>query len=180
MASIISHAIFAVGIGKLLQPFALPKKYWFWLASSAMLPDADSIGYFLGVPYASMFGHRGITHSMVFALLWAIIVVYFFFKNIKPTSLNGIALIAVFFLATLSHGVLDAFTNGGLGVGFFIPFTPTSYFFRYQPIVFSPISITSFFSQCGLRVIKSEMFYIWIPSILLYAFAAFKPTLRQP
>jgi inner membrane protein len=44
----------------------------------------------------------------------------------------GIALcIAV---ATASHGILDAFTNGGLGVAFFAPFDKTRYFFPVTPM----------------------------------------------
>src|SRR6267378_8050335 len=43
-----------------------------------------------------------------------------------------------FFLATASHGLLDAMTNGGLGVAFFAPFCDTRYFLPWQPIVVSP------------------------------------------
>ena len=40
-------------------------------AMCSVLPDVDAIGYFAGVPYESLFGHRGITHSLPFALLAA-------------------------------------------------------------------------------------------------------------
>jgi len=36
--------------------------------------------------------------------------------------LCSFCLFAYLFLATASHGVLDAMTNGGLGVAFFSPF----------------------------------------------------------
>nr|HRC76832.1 rhodanese-like domain-containing protein [Kouleothrix sp.] len=32
------------------------------------------------------------------------------------------------------HGVLDAMTDGGLGVAFFAPFSATRYFFPFRPI----------------------------------------------
>ena len=32
-----------------------------------MLPDADVFGLLVGIPYDSMFGHRGLTHSLLFA-----------------------------------------------------------------------------------------------------------------
>ena len=32
------------------------------------LPDVDSLGFWAGVPYASLFGHRGFTHSLFFAV----------------------------------------------------------------------------------------------------------------
>ena len=36
------------------------------------------------------------------------------------------------FLSTASHGVLDALTDGGLGVAFFSPFDQTRYFFPFR------------------------------------------------
>jgi inner membrane protein len=49
-----------------------------------------------------------------------------------------------------SHGILDAMTDGGLGVAFFSPFDDTRCFFPFRPIKVSPIGL-SFFS-CGLDV----------------------------
>jgi inner membrane protein len=72
------------------------------------------------------------------------------------------------FLATASHGVLDAMTNGGLGVAFFAPFSDTRYFFPWHPIVVSPISISEFFGPRGLRVIWSELGWIWAPSAVVF------------
>jgi inner membrane protein len=42
--------------------------------SCAMLPDADVLSFGLGVRYESMFGHRGITHSILFALALGILI----------------------------------------------------------------------------------------------------------
>lgn len=35
------------------------------------------------------------------------------------------------FLCLMSHRILDAFTNGGLEIGFFIPFDNARYFFPW-------------------------------------------------
>jgi membrane-bound metal-dependent hydrolase YbcI (DUF457 family) len=70
-----------------------------------------------------------------------------------------------FFLATASHGVLDAFTNGGLGVAFFAPFHNARYFFPVTPIEVSPISVRAFFTARGARVMASELIWIWLPAI---------------
>ena len=54
---------------------------------------------------------------------------------------------AVFFyllLCTASHGLLDAMTDGGLGVAFFSPLDTTRYFFSFRPAVVSPIGIGKF------------------------------------
>jgi len=58
-------------------------------------------------------------------------------------------------------------TNGGLGVAFFSPFDKTRYFFPWQPILVSPISLTRFFSGRGTAVLQSELIWIWIPAGLL-------------
>jgi inner membrane protein len=43
-----------------------------------------------------------------------------------------------FFLLTASHGILDAFTNGGLVIALFSPFSNERYFFPWTPIEVSP------------------------------------------
>jgi inner membrane protein len=63
--------------------------------------------------------------------------------------------------------MLDAMTDGGLGVAFFSPFDNTRYFFPWRPILVSPISLTRFFSEHGLAVLLSELVWIWIPAGLL-------------
>ncbi|MET0592934.1 MAG: metal-dependent hydrolase [Polyangiaceae bacterium] len=64
-----------------------------------------------------------------------------------------------------SHGLLDALTNGGLGVAFFAPFSNERVFFPWRPIAVSPIAVRSFFSHRGLRILANEFFIVWIPSI---------------
>jgi inner membrane protein len=66
MASAFSHAIAALAIAKVSRaakwPGDLPKvDYRFWLIAvfCAVSPDLDAIGFWMGVPYDSMWGHRG-------------------------------------------------------------------------------------------------------------------------
>lgn len=60
------------------------------------------------------------------------------------------------FLATASHGALDALTTGGLGVAFFKPWHLERYFFGFRPIQASSLGIKAFLSGHGLRVLASE------------------------
>ena len=62
-------------------------------------------------------------------------------------------------------------TNGGLGVAFFSPFDNTRYFLPWQPIAVSPLSLTRFFSGRGLKVLQSELLWIWIPAGMIALFA---------
>ncbi|HVR39947.1 MAG TPA: metal-dependent hydrolase, partial [Thermoanaerobaculia bacterium] len=41
---------------------------------ASILPDADVAGFAFGIPYGSMFGHRGFTHSILFALLASLLL----------------------------------------------------------------------------------------------------------
>ena len=72
-----------------------------------------------------------------------------------------------YFLTTISHGLLDALTNGGNGIAFFAPFSAERYFFPWKLIQVSPLGIRNFFSEWGLEVLQSELYFIAIPSLIL-------------
>jgi flavin-binding protein dodecin len=75
------------------------------------------------------------------------------------------------FLAMASHGLLDALTNGGLGIALFAPLENSRYFFPVTPIQVSPIGIRRFFRGGGLAVLASELPWVWLPSLLLAGIA---------
>jgi inner membrane protein len=168
MASAFSHAIAAVALGKVYTGKKMSWRFWGLAVASTVLPDADSIGFRFGIPYDSMFGHRGITHSLTFALAWAFLVVACEFRHIARFSRQWWGLVVFFFVVTTSHGVLDAFTNGGRGVAFFAPFSSARYFFPWHGIAVSPISVKQFFTHWGGEVLRSEAKYIWLPCSLLW------------
>jgi inner membrane protein len=128
---------------------------------ATMLPDADVVGFAFDIPYGSTFGHRGFTHSIVFALLVA--TVGTLLLRVKP---HRPVTFAFLFLCAISHPILDAFTNGGRGIGFFSPFSNHRYFFPWRPIDVSPIGVR-FFSDRGLAVIASELMWVWIPCVVV-------------
>lgn len=167
MASAFSHAIAAVAIGKATFIKRVDWKFWLLGMFCAVVPDADAIGFKLGIPYESMWGHRGITHSFFFAALLAVTVNLLCYKDVKPNTSRWWGLFAFFFLSTASHPILDAMTTGGLGVAFFAPFHNERYFFSYRPIQVSPIGVAKFFSEWGWRVIKSELVWVWLPSLIV-------------
>jgi inner membrane protein len=168
MASVFSHAIAGAAIGTALWRPGVPIRYWIAGALLAAAPDLDSIGFRFGIQYGDMLGHRGLSHSLLFAaILAAVVVALAFPSGAGPVPRSQ--LWVYLFLATASHGVLDALTNGGLGVAFFAPFDNTRYFFSFTPIEVSPISIRAFFTEWGARVLASELLWIWIPSALFAA-----------
>jgi len=135
-------------------------------AICSVVPDADVIGFRLGVGYGDFWGHRGFTHSVLFAAGLAFLAAGFVVA-MSSANINGRMLWLYFFVATASHGLLDALTDGGLGVAFFSPFDTDRYFFPWRPVPVSPISIARFFTERGWAVLKSEIVWIWIPAGIL-------------
>ena len=165
MPSIFSHAIFATVVGRACVSRSLSLHFWALTAACAMLPDVDAIAFVFRIPYRSMLGHRGITHSIAFAVLTGLVVGMI--ASVKTRGqLSRTTLILYFTLVTLSHPLLDAMTNGGLGVAIFAPFSAARYFLPWRPIEVSPIGM-GFFSARGLEVVASEIVWVWLPAILI-------------
>lgn len=179
MASAISHAVAALAIGACFYRPGMPRKVWVLGVACSVLPDFDVVGFRFGIHYEDLLGHRGFTHSIVFAALLAATVVALMFREGLPQP-GRRALFAYFFLATASHGFLDAMTDGGLGVGFFSPFSNARYFLPWQRIHVSPIGLSRFFTARAWTVLRSEIIWIWVPAAVL-ALTAFLagPALRK-
>src|SRR5882762_1320999 len=116
MATIISHSIAALAVGKAVAPPDMPLKFWIATAVCAALPDLYVVSFAFDIPYGDMLGHRGITHSLPFALALALVIVLLFFREAPMFAGPWWLLVIYFFVVTASHAVLDALTNGGLGV----------------------------------------------------------------
>lgn len=167
VATILSHGIAAVALGKVFTVKRMPMRFWLASVACAMLPDIDVIGFGFGIDYGDMLGHRGLTHSLLFALLIGFATVALLFRDQKSLSRSWFTLVIYFFVVTASHGVLDALTNGGLGVAFFAPFSNTRYFFPWRPIEVSPIGLRFFSSSSAWVVLVSEVVWIWIPAVVI-------------
>ena len=167
MPSIIGHTIIAATAA------ALPKRAsrnQFWVLAilcviSSCIPDLDVISFKLGIPYGHVLGHRGFSHSILFGIIWGFLMTMLY-KKLVGVSVS-IWLFIIFSLVTISHGVLDAMTTGGKGIGFFIPFIDDRYFMPWRFIKVSPLSIDRFFSDWGIKVLGSELLYIGIPCAIV-------------
>jgi inner membrane protein len=160
MSSFLTHPAPIIALGVALGLRRIPIRLFMVAAVFSLLPDLDAVSFRFGVSYSSWLGHRGFSHSLFFALLCGV-----FGACIAPwlkasRFLSG----TVIFLAVASHIALDALTNGGLGVAVLWPFSDARYFFPWQPIQVSPLSMKVFLTtQKGLRVIVSELYWVWLP-----------------
>ncbi|MDX2165436.1 MAG: metal-dependent hydrolase [Deltaproteobacteria bacterium] len=164
MASAFTHAVVGAALTPLAPPAQRNGRLAVELAALAALPDLDVLGFGLGIDYAHPLGHRGLTHSLLFAALLAPLVVWLLHRDVRSGSHDWWALVGLCFAATASHGVLDAFTDAGLGIGFFIPFDNRRYFMPWRPLATSPLEPSAFFSHWGLRVMANEIAWVWLPT----------------
>jgi inner membrane protein len=65
----------------------VPKRVWVAGAVCSVLPDFDVVGFRFGIRYADFWGHRGFTHSLIFAALLAGAVAIMAFR--RGTSGRG-------------------------------------------------------------------------------------------
>ncbi len=164
MASAFSHAFVALALGKAPQHSVFPWPVLFLGMTCSVIPDLDVIGFAFGIHYGDLWGHRGMTHSLFFAGLLSAALVAIFYRHRARAAQAGVFVFR--FLCTASHGSLDAMTDGGLGIAFFSPFDTTRYFFPFRPVAVSPIGIGQFFSLDALRILASEITWIWLPSLV--------------
>ena len=170
MASAFAHALAAAALGTAFSRPGWPARVWLLGAGCAVFPDADVFGVAVGIPFGSPLGHRGLSHSVIFAAGLAALVVALGFRGTPGVSRRRLWL--YFFVATASHGLLDALTDGGPGIAFWAPVVDTRYFFPFRPILVSPIGIRAFFSEWGLRVLGNEAIWIGLPSLIFVGLIA--------
>ena len=166
----ITHAFVGLAGAKIFARRKMPLRFWVLAPVCAFLPDLDTLGFRFGIKYGDMLGHRGLTHSLPFALVLSLVVVLLFFREHKPfASRQWWWLWLFFFLVTASQGILDAMTDGGLGVAFFAPFSNERLFLPWRPIVVSPIGVRGFmtYKRHAVRALSSEFLVVWLPMILL-------------
>jgi inner membrane protein len=160
MPTIMTHAVVAWGLGRLLTRFRrLPWQFWLLAVGLAMLPDLDVLAGFFGIPWGSPWAHRGMTHSLTAAFLVSLGVTALAHRG---AGLPFLACWGILGAAMASHGMLDALTDGGPGVAFLAPFDDTRYFFPWRPIRVSPLW-RGFFSSRGLETLASEARWVWLP-----------------
>jgi inner membrane protein len=168
LPTFIGHAVTGIALSSTISNKRQWLKIGFISVFCSIVADADAIGFRLGIPYQHWLGHRGFSHSIIFAAAVAFVVLLFFpEKSLKYRFLY----FCVFFPCGLLHSIFDAMTNGGLGVAFFSPFNNNRYFFSWTPIEVSPLSIKRFLATRGLDVIRSEFFWVIVPSFFFMVMA---------
>lgn len=165
LPTVFTHAIAGAAIALAVAPSGRVRTTVALAVGAAILPDLDAIGYVIGTRHHlhGLFGHRGITHSLLFASAVAI-AAGILVRRTQPVAKETWRVLLAVFAAALSHGMLDALTNGGSGVAFLAPFDNARYFFPVRPISVSPLRASALFTTRGITVMRSEVFWVWLPA----------------
>ncbi len=163
MPTIVTHAAVPLCLGLGLGQKIIPPRLLLAGIAFAMLPDADVLAFKFGVTYGNQFGHRGFTHSLLFAALMptlALPLSRWFKANPLKTWL-------FLFISLLSHSLLDSITTGGKGVGWLWPWSEARFFAPWQVIRVAPFALEKYLTPAGHAVIISELLWVWLPGAIL-------------
>lgn len=175
MATMYTHAVAGLGIAQLYLP---QRRAWLYFTVAAFLAVAPDGDVFSRAVYGAPLGHRGFTHSLLFALWAAFLAASLTFRILRA---NLWALTAVYFAAMASHGLLDAMTRGGADVLFFWP-VASSRFGNWGPI---PVADLGFElpDPRRSRALRSELLWVWLPvavwTAIMVAYRVIKGRRRQ-
>ncbi len=156
MATIYTHAVVGLGLGRLYATRPMPWTYWGLVTVLPILPDLDA---FSMASYGSLFGHRGITHTLLFALALSSLAAVATFRCFR---VSWWSLAILFFAIIASHGLLDAMTRGGENIPFFWPLGGR--YGNWGPLPVSDIAF-DLPDPRSSSAIRMELLWIWLPTI---------------
>jgi inner membrane protein len=154
MATDYTHAVVGLGLAQIYATGPMPWVYWGLAVLLPIMPDLD---VFSTAAYGAPLGHRGITHSLVFALVLGTLAAGATFRR---CHVNGWSLAALFCVIIASHGLLDALTKGGADIPFFWPFAGCYGNWGVLPV--SDIALDLPDPRYS-RAIRGELLWVWLP-----------------
>ncbi|HEV2670659.1 MAG TPA: metal-dependent hydrolase [Gemmatimonadales bacterium] len=153
MPTPLSHATVGFAIAAWAQRPPLSRRLCLVAAACAALPDID----YLGWPVA----HRGITHSIAFALLGALAATIIFFRSSEWRQRRArIALILG--MASLSHGLLDGLSTYSYAIEYFAPFSTQRFRLWWTPLGDPEGRLVGQLVQEALVVLLPAIVLIWL------------------
>ncbi|MED3793616.1 metal-dependent hydrolase [Niallia alba] len=130
----ITHTLFGVGIYQSVNKEKMNKqqKYALLITSigASQIPDIDVISQLWDTTGQYQMWHRGITHSIFLAPLWAL---FFYIINRFVFKIKGIQSYFIALLAVFIHNTSDVFN--AWGTGYLEPFSSVRLTFGTVPIV---------------------------------------------
>jgi len=117
----LTHIALGTCIGEAFLGKKIGKKAMLWGAIAQSLPDIDFVAsLWTGMP-AVLLTHRGFTHSILFAVLAAVLLALLSNRIHRPHNIGLRRWVFFFLIQLFIHIFIDAFNN--YGVGWFEPFS---------------------------------------------------------
>ena len=157
MASPWAHALAGAAVGACYRDPRHRRRVIALAAACAVAPDLDLIGWPLGISPLTLLGHRGLSHSILFATALGVLAA----RALRPpiTARERVTAAVVLVLATVTHSLIDALTTyAPSGPAFWAPFTNQRYRFSWMPLTGSGGLETDF---------GREALYICLPAFVL-------------
>ncbi len=130
------------------EPTEQRKKFWL-LVGCVNIPDIDVVLGFLGDPIFAIHHHRGLTHSLLFAPIFALLPAMIFFKLGKPKNFKALWVYGL--IGILLHIFFDLITP--FGTQLFAPFSTARYSLDWMFII-DPF----FTGVLGLTLLSGKVF----------------------
>ena len=105
MPTILTHPAVPLAVGLGLGAGIIPVRLLIAGVIVSILPDLDVVAFHLGFPYAHDLGHRGATHSLLFAVIIALLgsMAISYFKASISRTFSFLLLAASCFFARLAR-----------------------------------------------------------------------------
>ena len=81
MCSVLTHPVVPVALSVLIPKEILSPTLIIVAAACSVIPDLDVIGFKFGIRYNHMLGHRGLSHSIFFAVALAAMLTFTLFRS---------------------------------------------------------------------------------------------------
>ncbi len=117
----LTHIALGACIGEAFFGKKIGRKAMLWGALAQSLPDIDFVAAFWMKPADALLAHRGFTHSILFAILGALLLSLIAERWHRPHNISLKKCYLFFALQLFIHIFIDAFNN--YGVGWFEPFS---------------------------------------------------------
>lgn len=169
----IGHIAVGMAAGRTAEPGGrLSWRWMLWFVALSCAADLDFAFVALGAPYNSLWGHRGVSHSLVAALLAGVATAWVARRWRRGAVGAGVA----GFLVYASHIVFDCLNVGSLGVPWFWPLTSVYYTLPWHPIP-AVESARDFLTPAGIPVLAAEALLFapfWLYGLLAPRFAGMR------
>ncbi|MBC7587647.1 MAG: metal-dependent hydrolase [Chitinophagaceae bacterium] len=121
----ITHIVLGACIGEIYVGKRIGKRALLLGAVAQSIPDIDFIASFFMGPTENLLAHRGITHSLLFALIMVPLLTYFADRWRRPHTIQYNTWLYFFGTEILVHLMLD--TANAYGTGLLEPFSHVRY-----------------------------------------------------